>query len=89
VQQSARGYANYQQWITGSQLEQKVSLEDYSVSNRGLRSDLVGTPEQVSARLAEFSAVGVGLVLLQSSPQLQEMERFSAQVIEPALARTN
>jgi len=26
---------------------------------------------------------------LQSSPQLQEMERFSAQVIEPALARTN
>ena len=89
VQQSARGYANYQQWITGSQLEQKVSLEDYSVSNRGLRSGLVGTPEQVSARLAEFSAVGVGLVLLQSSPQLQEMERFSAQVIEPALARTN
>ena len=89
VQQSARGYANYQQWITGSQLEQKVSLEDYSVSNRGLRSGLVGTPEQVSARLAEFSAVGVGLVLLQSSPQLQEMERFSAQVIEQALARTN
>ncbi len=89
VRQSARGYANYQQWITGSQLEQKVSLEDYSVSNRGLRSGLVGTPEQVSARLAEFSAVGVDLVLLQSSPQLQEMERFSAQVIEPALARTN
>ena len=81
VQQSARGYANYQQWITGSQLEQKISLEDYSVSNRGLRSGLVGTPEQVSARLEEFAAVGVDLVLLQSSPQLEEMERFSAQVI--------
>ena len=83
VQQSARGYANYQQWITGSQLEQKISLEDYSVSNRGLRSGLVGTPEQVSARLEEFSAVGVDLVLLQSSPQLEEMERFSAQVMQP------
>ncbi|HTY82968.1 MAG TPA: hypothetical protein VMB19_02055, partial [Silvibacterium sp.] len=85
--QSARGYANYQQWITGSQLEQKISLEDYSVSNRGLRSGLVGTPEQVSARLEEFSAVGVDLVLLQSSPQLEEMERFSRQVMQPALTR--
>jgi FMNH2-dependent dimethyl sulfone monooxygenase len=81
VQQSARGYANYQQWITGSNLEQKISLEDYSVSNRGLRSGLVGTPEQVSARLEEFAAAGVDLVLLQSSPQLEEMERFAAQVI--------
>jgi FMNH2-dependent dimethyl sulfone monooxygenase len=87
VQQSARGYANYQQWITGSNLEQKISLEDYSVSNRGLRSGLVGTPEQVSARLEEFSAVGADLVLLQSSPQLEEMERFSEQVIRPAVAK--
>jgi FMNH2-dependent dimethyl sulfone monooxygenase len=83
VKQSARGYANYQQWISGSKLEQKVSLEDYSVSNRGLRSGLVGTPEQVRARLEEFAAVGVDLVLLQSSPQLEEMERFSAQVMQP------
>ena len=85
VKQSAHGYANYQQWITGSRLEQKISLEDYSVSNRGLRSGLVGTPEQVTARLDEFSAVGVNLVLLQSSPQLEEMERFSQQVMQPTL----
>ena len=82
VQQSARGYANYQQWITGSNLEQKISLEDYSVSNRGLRSGLVGTPEKISEHLEEFAAVGVDLVLLQSSPQLEEMERFAAQVIQ-------
>ena len=87
VKQSARGYANYQQWITGSQLEQKISLEDYSVSNRGLRSGLVGTPEQVSARLEEFSAIGVDLVLLQASPQLEEMERFSQQVMQPELTQ--
>jgi len=84
VQQSARGYANYQQWITGSKLEQKISLEDYSVSNRGLRSGFVGTPEHVSARLEEFASVGVDLVLLQSSPQLQEMERFASQVMKTA-----
>lgn len=85
VKQSARGYANFQQWITGSKLEQKISLEDYSVSNRGLRSGLIGTPEQVSERLEEFASVGVDLVLLQSSPQFEEMERFSAQVIRPDL----
>src|SRR5438874_12756053 len=56
VRQSAAGYANYQQWLAGTQLEQRVSLEDYSVSNRGLRSGLVGTPEQVSERLAQFEA---------------------------------
>ena len=88
VKQSARGYENYQQWITGSKLEQTISLEDYSVSNRGLRSGFVGTPEAVQERLAEFAAVGVDLVLLQSSPQAEEMERFSAQVMRPAAVST-
>ncbi|MBV9924768.1 MAG: LLM class flavin-dependent oxidoreductase [Acidobacteria bacterium] len=81
VQQSAAGYHNYQQWLAGTQLEQRVSLEDYSVSNRGLRSGLVGTPEQVAARVEEFEEAGVDLLLLQCSPQLEEMERFAAQVI--------
>jgi len=81
VRQSAAGYANYQQWLAGTQLEQRVSLEDYSVSNRGLRSGLVGTPAQVAERLGQFEAAGVDLVLLQCSPQLDEMERFAATVI--------
>jgi len=81
VRQSAAGYANYQQWLAGTQLEQRVSLEDYSVSNRGLRSGLVGTPEQVAERLGQFEAAGVDLVLLQFSPQLDEMERFAATVL--------
>jgi FMNH2-dependent dimethyl sulfone monooxygenase len=81
VQQFAAGYANYQQWLAGTQLEQRVSLEDYSVSNRGLRSGLVGTAEQVAERVAQFEAVGVDLLLLQFSPQLEEMERFSDTVI--------
>ncbi len=81
VQQSAQGYKNYQQWIAGSKLEQKVSLEDYSVSNRGLRSGLVGTPDQVRAQVAAFEEAGCDLLLLQMSPQLEEMERFAEQVI--------
>ncbi len=38
VRQSAAGFANYEQWLAGTQLEQRVSIEDYSVSNRGLCS---------------------------------------------------
>jgi dimethylsulfone monooxygenase len=81
VKQSARGYANYQEWIANTQLEQRVSLEDYSVSNRGLRAGLIGTPEQVAERILEFEDAGVDLLLLQFSPQYEEMERFAAEVM--------
>jgi dimethylsulfone monooxygenase len=83
VKQSAAGYANYQQWLAGTVLEQQVSLEDYSVSNRGLRSGLIGTAAQVSERIAEFEAAGVDLLLLQCSPQFEEMERFAEEIIKP------
>jgi FMNH2-dependent dimethyl sulfone monooxygenase len=79
---SPEGFANYQQWITGSQLEKKISLRDYSVSNRGLQSGLIGTPDQVKQRLADFEGAGCSLVLLQSSPQHTEMARFAAQVMQ-------
>jgi dimethylsulfone monooxygenase len=86
VKQSARGYANYQEWIGNTQLEQRVSLEDYSVSNRGLRAGLSGTPEQVAERILAFEAAGVDLLLLQFSPQYEEMERFAAEVM-PLVSR--
>jgi FMNH2-dependent dimethyl sulfone monooxygenase len=81
VRQNARGYANYRDWISNTQLERRVSLEDYSVSNRGLRSGLVGTPEQVAERILELEAAGLDLLLLQFSPQHEEMERFAEEVI--------
>jgi FMNH2-dependent dimethyl sulfone monooxygenase len=75
------GYVNYQDWLSHTKLEHAVSLEDYSVSNRGLRAGLVGTPETVAERLRAFADAGVDLLLMQCSPQLEEMERFSAQVM--------
>lgn len=81
VQEGGAGYKNYQQWVSGTQLEQKVSLEDYSVSNRGLRTGLIGSPQQVRDRAAAFEALGVDFFLLQCSPQLEEMERFSEAVM--------
>jgi dimethylsulfone monooxygenase len=82
VQQSAAGFANYQEWLAGTQLERRMSIEEYSVSNRGLRTELVGTPEQVRERIEELEAAGIDLLLLQFSPQYEEMERFAAQVID-------
>jgi FMNH2-dependent dimethyl sulfone monooxygenase len=81
VQQSAKGYANYNDWIQNTQLEQRVSIEDYSVSNRGLKSGLVGSAEQVAERILEFEKAGLDLMLLQFSPQYEEMERFAEEVI--------
>ncbi len=82
VQSSAAGFENYQQWLAGTQLERQMSIQEYSVSNRGLRTGLVGTPEQVQEQLDRFQRAGVDLVLLQMSPQLEEMERFAELVMD-------
>src|SRR5678810_925218 len=71
VTEGSPGYGNYRDWIANTKLEQQVSLQDYSVSNRGLRAGLVGTPDEVAERTAQFAAAGVDLLLLQCSPQLE------------------
>jgi FMNH2-dependent dimethyl sulfone monooxygenase len=81
VRSSPEAYASYQDFIAGSQLESQVSLEEYSVSNRGLRSGLIGTPDQITDRLRAYEQAGVGLMLLQFSPQREEMARFGRDVI--------
>ncbi len=81
VKSDPEAYASYRDFVAGSQLESQVSIEEYSVSNRGLRAGLVGTPEQVSARIKEYEAAGVDLMLLQFSPQREEMARFGDTVI--------
>ncbi len=81
VQSSPETYASYQDFVAGSQLESQVSLEEYSVSNRGLRAGLVGTPAQVTERIRAYEDAGVDLMLLQFSPQREEMARFGEQVI--------
>jgi FMNH2-dependent dimethyl sulfone monooxygenase len=81
VRSSAEAYASYQDFVDGSQLESRISVEEYSVSNRGLRSGLIGTPDQIIDRLRAYEQAGVGLMLLQFSPQQEEMARFGRAVI--------
>lgn len=75
------GYAGFKDFTSKSQLEQQIQLQDYSVSNRGLRPNLIGTPEQIAERILAYEAVGLDLLLLQFSPQLEEMERFARDVM--------
>jgi dimethylsulfone monooxygenase len=81
VRSSPEAYASYTDFVAGSQLESRVSLEEYSVSNRGLRSGLIGTPGQIIDRLRAYEEAGVSLMLLQFSPQREEMARFGREVI--------
>jgi len=81
INPDAPGFSNFDQWLSGTQLERELKRHEYSVSNRGLRPNLIGTPELIRERVAEFEAAGLDLLLLQLSPQAEEMERFAAQVI--------
>lgn len=82
-----KGFDNFEQWLSGTELERELKLQEYSVSNRGLRANLVGTPEQLSERIEEYESAGLDLLLLQMSPQAEEMDRFAAQVIAPIRAK--
>jgi FMNH2-dependent dimethyl sulfone monooxygenase len=80
------GFANFDQWLQGTELERTLKLQEYSVSNRGLRPNLVGTPEQIAERIRAYEAAGLDLLLLQMSPQADEMDRFAETVMAPMRA---
>ena len=85
--QPPKGFDNFEQWLSGTELERELKLQEYSVSNRGLRPNLIGTPEQIRERIEDYEAAGLDLLLLQMSPQAEEMDRFAEQVIAPMRAR--
>lgn len=81
VRSTPEAYASYQDFVEGSHLESEVTLREYSVSNRGLRAGLVGTPSQIIERIRAYEEAGVDLMLLQFSPQHEEMARFARDII--------
>ena len=77
VDPNSPGFASFEEFRANSNLDVELSLKEYSVGTRGLRPGLVGTPEQVADRLRQFEATGVSLVLIQSSPLHEELERIA------------
>ena len=81
VDPEAEGFDSYEEFLENSELDDEVDLKDYSVSNRGLRPDLVGTPEQITEKLRAYADAGLDLVLLQCSPMLEEVQRIGRDLI--------
>ncbi|UFS59145.1 LLM class flavin-dependent oxidoreductase [Subtercola endophyticus] len=79
--QPGPSFASFTEFVEKSELDLEITLKDYSVSNRGLRPGLVGTTEAVADTIVEFEKAGLGLLLLQFSPNLPELKRFAADVI--------
>lgn len=74
------GYASFEEFLRNSQLDVEVSRREYSVGTRGLRPNLVGTAEQVAERIRAYADAGVTLLLIQSSPAIEELERIAVEV---------
>lgn len=81
LEEGSDAYHSYQDFVKNSHLRTKISMEDYSVSNRGLRPNLIGTPQQIRERLAEYEAAGLTLMLVQASPMLEEIGRIGKEVL--------
>ncbi|MFH8249614.1 LLM class flavin-dependent oxidoreductase [Microbacterium sp. B2969] len=81
VDPSSPGYASFEQFRSNSNLSLELTKREYSVGTRGLRPDLVGTPEQVAERIRAFGDAGITLLLIQSSPLREELERIAEQVL--------
>ncbi len=69
-----KSYETYQAFVSGSKLRTNISLEDYSVSNRGLRPALVGTPKQIAEKLAAYERIGIDVILAQCSPMHEDVQ---------------
>lgn len=82
------GYASFEEFQRNSKLSLELTRREYSVGTRGLRPNLVGTPEQVAERIHEYADAGITLLLIQSSPLDEELERIAEQVFPLVPQRT-
>lgn len=80
VDPASPGYASFEEFQRNSKLSHELSRREYSVGTRGLRPNLVGTPEQVAERIRAYGEAGITLLLIQSSPLAEELERIAADV---------
>jgi dimethylsulfone monooxygenase len=80
VDPASPGYASFEQFQANSNLSLELTKREYSVGTRGLRPNLVGTPEQVAERIRAYADAGITLLLIQSSPLVEELERIAADV---------
>lgn len=80
VDPDSPGYASFEQFQRNSNLSLELTRREYSVGTRGLRPNLVGTPDQVAERINTYADAGITLLLIQASPLDEELDRIAEQV---------
>lgn len=77
----------FKEFLKHSELDVEVSRRDYSMGPRGLRPGLVWMGEKVAERIRAYQDAGVTLLLIQSSPAHEELERIANEVLPLVPAR--
>ncbi|MCX2682528.1 LLM class flavin-dependent oxidoreductase [Campylobacter sp. MIT 21-1685] len=72
---------SYQNFTGNSELDVEISKQEYSVSNRGLRPNLVGTPKQVAQRIKAYEEAGLDLLIIQCANMKEELERIANELM--------
>lgn len=80
VDPDSPGYASFEEFQRNSKLSLELTRREYSVGTRGLRPELVGTAEQVAEKIHAYADAGISLLLIQSSPLKEELERIAEQL---------
>ncbi|HWM17338.1 MAG TPA: LLM class flavin-dependent oxidoreductase [Microbacterium sp.] len=80
VDPNSPGYASFEEFQRNSKLSLELTRREYSVGTRGLRPELVGTAEQVAEKIHAYADAGITLLLIQSSPLREELERIAAEL---------
>ena len=62
-------------------IDVEISKQEYSVSNRGLRPNLVGTPESVAQKIRAYKEAGLDLLIIQCANMQKELEYIAKKVM--------
>lgn len=71
---------SYDDFTGNSNLDVEISKEEYSVSNRGLRPRLIGTAEQIAAKVKEYEKAGLNLIIVQCANMKEELRGIATKL---------
>lgn len=72
---------SFDNFTHNSQLDVEISKKEYSVSNRGLRPNFVGTAKQVAQKIKAYEDAGLELLIVQCAPMKEELQRIAKELM--------
>lgn len=72
---------SYKNFTGNSDLDIAISKQEYSVSNRGLRPNLVGTAEQIAQKIKAYEEAGLDLLIIQCANMKEELQKIANELM--------